>query len=161
MQSAELLVEIDEPCGHTDGPAAALEGRLGIVDRVGERGLKGTKATLQLARGGEVEQLFLCTFDLLPGRIVEILIESLVDNVLTKRNQLTPKIKIVDVLTVILGVYNRHCRVNKLSEILRSADFCQRFVLIKQVFERHRVGDLTTLDQLSDCSEDPTVHGIA
>ena len=131
MQPAELSVKVAKSCRHSNGLAIALERRFCALDGVRERCGKCAKPPLDLPDSRQVEQLFLGAFDLLPGRIVEILIESLVDNVLTKRDQLTPKIKIVDVLAVILGVYDRYCRANKLSEILRPADFCQGLVLIK------------------------------
>ena len=134
MQPAELSVKVAKSCRHSNGLAIALERRFCAANRVRERCSKCAKSPLDLSDSRQVEQLFLGTFDLLPGRIVEILIESLVDHVLTKRNQLTPKIKIVDALAVILGVDNRNCRANELSEILRSAHLYQRPVLVEQVF---------------------------
>jgi len=45
-------------------------------------------------------------------------------------------------------------------EILRAADFRQRAVLVEQILQRDRVGDLAALDQLADRFVDATVQRI-
>ena len=51
--------------------------------------------------------------------------------------------------------------VGEPGQILRAADLCQRAVLVEQVLQRHRVGDLPALDQLADRGVDAAVHGVA
>ena len=84
MQTAELLVEIDEAGGHPDGFAAALERRLRIVDGIDECGVERRNPPSSLTRRGEIEQLSLGPLDLPVCRVVEIVTKGVVDDVLTK-----------------------------------------------------------------------------
>ena len=45
-------------------------------------------------------------------------------------------------------------------EVLRAADLGQRAVLVEQVLQRDRVGDLAAVDQLADRRVDAAVHGV-
>ena len=46
-------------------------------------------------------------------------------------------------------------------EVLRAADLGQGAVLVEQVLQGDRIGDLAALDQLADRLIDPPVHGVA
>ncbi len=47
------------------------------------------------------------------------------------------------------------------AKILRPADLGQRAVLIEQILQRHRIGDLAASQQLADRREDAAMHSIA
>ena len=48
----------------------------------------------------------------------------------------------------------------QLRQILRAADLGQRAVLVEQVLQRDRVGDLAALDQLADRLVDAAVQRV-
>ncbi len=48
-----------------------------------------------------------------------------------------------------------------MNQILRAADLGQRTVLVEQILQRHRVGDLPALDQFADRRIDTGVHSVA
>ncbi len=161
MQAAELFVEIDKAGGHTDGAAAFFERRLGRVDGAGHGRAERAKPALALAGRGKVEQLFFGALDLGGRRIVEILAERVVDDVLADRDQLSPEKQVIDVAPIILGVDDRDRGAGEPRQILRAADLGQGSVLVEQVFEGHRIGDLAALDQFADRGINAAVNGIA
>ena len=161
MQTPELLVEIGEAGRDPDNLAVALEGGLRHRDRAGQRDAEFLRAALRLAARRQFEKFRFGALDLLGRGIVEIVLERLVDDVLTDRDQLAPQIEIVDRAPVMLGVDDRHGRVDEMGEILRAADIGQRPVLVEQVFQRDRVGDQAALDQLADRGVDAPMHRIA
>src|SRR5579864_5795364 len=66
----------------------------------------------------------------------------------------------MDRSSVILGVDDRDHRRREPSQVLRAANLGERAVLVEEVLERDRVGELTTLHQLRDGGKDPTMHTL-
>ena len=133
MQPAQFAIEIDKPRRDADGFAAALESRLGIEEGIRERIIESTKTSFALTGRGKVEQCLFCPLDLVARRIIEVLSESVIYDILAQCNQLAPKVEIVDNTTIILGVYDCYCCIRKPSQILCTTNFTQRTILIKQI----------------------------
>ena len=91
--------------------------------------------------------------------IVEVVDEGLVDDVLAEVDQLAAQEQVVDRVAVVLGIDDGDDG-GQPRQILRAADLGQRAILVEQVLQGDRVGDLAALDQLADGLVDAPVDGI-
>src|SRR3546814_3813819 len=96
MQSAEQVVEVDQPGRQAGKAAVAPECRLGDRDRLGERRLELGEPALGLAVLGEVEEMRLGLLDLLGGRAVEVALEGVVDDGFADLDQLAAQEAVTD-----------------------------------------------------------------
>ena len=68
--------------------------------------------------------------------------------------------QVVDRAAIMLGVYDRHRRFGEPRQVLRPTDLSQRAVLVEQVLQGDRVGDLAAFDQLADRGENAGMHRV-
>src|SRR5215469_216113 len=161
MQPAEQSIELAKSRGHAYDLATLLVRRLGVENRARQRRTECAKSAFGLTGRGEIEQGLLRALDLLAGRIVEILAECVVDDLLSEGDQLPPQVEIVNDTAVIGSVDDGDGSLGEASQILRAADISQCAILIEQILERYGIGNLAALDQLADSDEDPAVHRVA
>ena len=91
---------------------------------------------------------------------LEIVRVGVVDHVLADIDQLPAQVEIMDRAAVIGGVDDGDHRGRQPPEILGAADLGERAVLIEQILERDRIGDLAALDQLGDGGEDAAMNRL-
>jgi hypothetical protein len=96
-----------------------------------KRADEGAEAAFRFARGRQLEQFLLSPLDLLRGKVVEIFAERAGDDVLPDRSEPATLVVIVDRAPVMLGVDDRHRRLNQAHEVLRSTHVGESAVLIE------------------------------
>src|SRR6185312_7037611 len=109
---------------------------------------------------GKVEKPLFRRLDLLRRLAVEIVAKGFVDDVLADGDELAAEMEVVDGAAVILGVDNGYHRGGKPREILRPADLLQRAILVEEIFQRDRIGELAALHQLGDRAEDAAMDAF-
>jgi hypothetical protein len=87
--------------------------------------------------------------------------ERLSHDVLADRDQLASQMQVVDRAAVMLGIDDRHRRFGEPRQILRAADLGKGAVLVEQILQRDRVGDLAAFDEPADRGIDAAVDGVA
>ena len=122
LEPAQFLVQVDKSRRHADRLAAALERGFGVEDGGGQRLAERLESAFGLADRRQLEQFRFGALDLLAGRVVEILPEGIVDDILADPDQLPAQMQIVNAAAVFLGIDDRHRRLGEPGQVLRAAD---------------------------------------
>jgi len=122
--------------------------------------MKGAEPAFVGAGRREIEKVPFRRLDLLRRRALEIVAIGVVDDILADGDELAAQIEVVNGAAIVLGIENGDDRGGQAHEILCAADLGERAVLIEQILERHRIGDLAALDEARDGGEDAAVNGL-
>ena len=146
LQAAHQLVEVLEAGRRAGQLALAAMGGLGHVDGRGQHRVEGAEAALDLAGGGEVEQLLLGLLDLGGGVALGREVAGVGHDLVADLDQLAAQVEVENDLPVMVGVGDGDRAVGEAHQVLRAAELDHGRIGFEQVLERDRVGDLAFLD---------------